>query len=223
MKNIDYLTASGDSVVRVKRKDLEIFLQYLETKRNLELKFEQYPTSSRVAANLLWIAGIENDDLYQKNIVDLGCGSGILALGAAYLGAKNVIGIDIDINSISIAQNNCKETDFEEICNWICGDVRGFELKNINTTIMNPPFGMRKESISRDRDFLITAIQFSKMIYSINPHAEKTRAFFRKFCREYGAEVVDIIAMDFEIPRQYDFHKKTKHIIKVDLYQIRNY
>ncbi|MHA1556456.1 MAG: METTL5 family protein [Candidatus Heimdallarchaeota archaeon] len=207
--------------MRVKRKDLEIFLQYLEIMPNLQIKYEQYPTSSRVAANLLWIAGIENDDIYQKNILDLGCGSGILALGAAYLGAKNVFGIDIDLNSISVARNNCKETDFEEVCNWICSDVRELKFKKVNTTIMNPPFGMRKESISRDRDFLITALQHSKVIYSINPHAEKTRQFFRKFCKEHGAEVVDILSMDFEIPRQYDFHKKNQHVIKIKLYHIK--
>ncbi len=208
--------------MRVKRKDLEIFLQYLKTIPNLQIKYEQYPTSSRVAANLLWNAGIENDDIYEKNILDLGCGSGILALGAAYLGAKNIFGIDIDPNSITVAKNNCKERDFEEICNWICGDVRELKIKKIDTTIMNPPFGMRKESITRDRDFLITALQYSKVIYSINPHSEKTRQFFRKFCKEHSAEVVDILTMDFEILKQYDFHKKSQHIIKIDLYHIRN-
>ena len=207
--------------MRIKRKDLEIFLQYLETKQNLILKYEQYPTSSRVAANLLWIAGIENDDLYQKDVADLGCGSGILSLGAAYLGAKNVFGIDIDFNSISIAQTNSKETDFDDICNWLCGDVRSFHMKSVHTTIMNPPFGMRKESISRDRDFLISALEISRVIYSINPSNEGTRVFFKKLCKEYGADVIDIITMDFEIPKQYDFHKKNKHIIKVDLYKIK--
>ena len=207
--------------MRIKRKDLEILLQYLETKQNLILKYKQYPTSSRVAANLLWIAGIENDDLYQKNVVDLGCGSGILSLGAAYLGARNVFGIDIDFNSVSIAKANSKETDFEYICNWLCGDIRSFHMKNVHTTIMNPPFGMRKESISRDRDFLLSALELSRVIYSINPSNERTREFFKKFCKEHSAEVVDIISMDFEIPRQYAFHKKKKHIIKVDLYQIK--
>lgn len=88
--------------MQLKRKDLEIFLQQLSSMSSLKIKYEQYPTPARVAANLLWEAGIENDDLYEKNILDLGCGTGILAVGAAYLGARNVFGVDIDIQALKI-------------------------------------------------------------------------------------------------------------------------
>ena len=50
-------------------------------------------THPTTALCLRWLDGIEMTD---KTVVDFGCGSGILALAALKLGAKRVIGIDID-------------------------------------------------------------------------------------------------------------------------------
>jgi len=207
-------------LLKVKRKDLEIFLTQLEKISQPKLQFEQYPSPPRVAANLLWIAGIDNNDIFDKNILDLGCGAGILSIGAAYLGARNVIGLDIDYDSLKVAKNNSVMMDVDGQCHWLCSNAEGFQIKNIDTTIMNPPFGMRKESISRDRHFLKTALTLSDTVYSINPYAEKTREFFTNYCQELGANIKNITQMNFEIKRQYQFHKKNQHVILVDLYHI---
>ncbi|MGC9778052.1 MAG: methyltransferase [Candidatus Heimdallarchaeota archaeon] len=206
--------------MRVKRKDLEIFLEQLEKVTEPKLELEQYPTPSRVAANMLWFAGVENDDITGKKIFDLGCGTGTLALGAAYMGAKEVIGVDIDCDSIIIAKRNSINFSLEDKCNWICMNVENCKLKNIDTVIMNPPFGMRKESISRDRTFIEVALSLTKIVYTIIPYADKTREFFKEFCKEFDAEIDKIIQMDFEIKHQFEFHKKEKHMTVVDLYRI---
>ena len=44
-------------------------------------------------------------------MIDYGCGSGILAIAAARLGATEVIGIDIDPQAVSAAENNAAEND----------------------------------------------------------------------------------------------------------------
>ncbi|MBN1329931.1 MAG: 50S ribosomal protein L11 methyltransferase [Candidatus Heimdallarchaeota archaeon] len=207
--------------MRIKRKDLEIFLEQLEKVSEPKIKFEQYASPPRVAANLLWIAGFDHDDIFNKNILDLGCGSGILAIGAAFFGARSATGIDIDCDSLKVAKKNAKMFELEEKCTWLCMAAEDCQLKGIDTVIMNPPFGMRKESISRDRIFLKAALSISSNVYSINPYAEKTHSFFTKYCKELDAEIVAIIPMNFEIKRQYNFHKKEKHIILVDLYHIR--
>ena len=205
----------------IKRKELEIFLAQLEAKTSPNIQYEQYSTPPRVAANMLWFAAVENNDIFGKNILDLGCGSGILSLGAAFLGAKGVIGIDIDFKSLTLAKKNSRQLNLSEKCEWICSNAETCLLKNIDTVIMNPPFGMRKESTSRDRTFLKAALASSNTVYSFSSYDDRTREFFKHYSKELGARVEQIIQMDFEIKKQYDFHKKEKHIIVVDMYLIK--
>ena len=50
-----------------------------------------------------------------KSVVDVGCGSGILALSAKALGAKDIEAYDIDDIAVSAAKINAKENGFEDI------------------------------------------------------------------------------------------------------------
>ena len=70
------------------KKDLEIILSTLKGFERPKPELEQYTTPSSLAAELLWQAYIDGN-IEGKIVVDLGCGTGILALGAAILGAKN--------------------------------------------------------------------------------------------------------------------------------------
>ena len=64
-------------------------LKGFETEKVSE-KLEQYQTDPEIAAEILWFAGF-NNDISRKVIVDLGCGTGILGIGALVMGAKKVI------------------------------------------------------------------------------------------------------------------------------------
>ncbi len=52
-------------------------------------------------------------DICNKTVVDIGSGSGILSLAAKALGAKNVIGVDIDPQAINLAQKNAIQNNLE--------------------------------------------------------------------------------------------------------------
>lgn len=54
---------------------------------------------------------LEQADLEGKTVVDFGCGSGILAIAALKLGAKKVIGIDIDPQAIEASQANAQRNE----------------------------------------------------------------------------------------------------------------
>lgn len=62
-------------------------------------------THPTTALCLQWLDGLE---LEGKTVIDFGCGSGILAIAALKLGAKEAIGIDIDPQAILASQNNAK-------------------------------------------------------------------------------------------------------------------
>ncbi|AJR06870.1 50S ribosomal protein L11 methyltransferase [Photobacterium gaetbulicola] len=61
-----------------------------------------HPTTS------LCLEWLDGQDLAGKTIIDFGCGSGILAIAALKLGAKKVIGIDIDPQAIQASRDNAE-------------------------------------------------------------------------------------------------------------------
>jgi ribosomal protein L11 methyltransferase len=67
-----------------------------------------HPTTSLC---LRWLDSLE---LSQATVVDFGCGSGILGIAALKLGAKRVIGIDIDPQALLASQENANRNDIGE-------------------------------------------------------------------------------------------------------------
>ncbi len=68
-------------------------------------------THPTTALCLTWLDGL---DLQDKTVVDFGCGSGILSLAALKLGAKKVIGIDIDPQALQASLENAKRNGVED-------------------------------------------------------------------------------------------------------------
>jgi len=68
-------------------------------------------THPTTALCLSWLDSLE---LEGKTVVDFGCGSGILSLAALKLGAKKVIGIDIDPQALQASLANAKRNNVED-------------------------------------------------------------------------------------------------------------
>lgn len=56
-------------------------------------------------------------------VLDVGCGSGILAIGALLLGAENAVGVDIDRIAVDTAKENAKINNVSDKFQVICGDL----------------------------------------------------------------------------------------------------
>lgn len=57
-------------------------------------------------------------------VLDLGCGSGILSLGALLLGAASITGVDIDQNSVRVSQENMEQNGIDAARYRLCqGDI----------------------------------------------------------------------------------------------------
>lgn len=68
-----------------------------------------HPTTSLC---LRWLAA---QDLANKRVVDYGCGSGILAIAAARLGAAEVVAVDIDDQAIRATRENAARNDVADV------------------------------------------------------------------------------------------------------------
>lgn len=75
---------------------------------------------------------IELLDKYMEKedfVLDAGCGSGILSIAAAKLGAKKVLGIDIDETAVEVADENIILNDVSDIAAVQYGDVtKGIDI-----------------------------------------------------------------------------------------------
>lgn len=71
----------------------------------------------------LCIQSLEKYVTPNDTILDIGCGSGILGIVAGKLGAKKVIGVDIDPNAIKVAKENIQINQVDEIVEIRQGDL----------------------------------------------------------------------------------------------------
>jgi len=196
----------------ISKRQLEIQLEKLRTLQNPRLKLEQYPVSSKVAAELVYSAGFEHSDLDGETI-DLGTGTGRLAIGAALMGSKRVVGVDIDQRSIALAKENAASLGVW--VEWIVSDISRIS-GSYDTVIMNPPYGTRSPHL--DLRFLERAFDLAPVTYSI--HKSSTRDYLQDFVSKNGRRVDALRSMSLQIPHLFGFHDKRWENVEVDLYRI---
>lgn len=86
----------------MKLRQLESHLEEVEVFARPKIFLEQYPTRPHIAAALLHTAEASFGDLEGRSVADLGCGCGVLSLGAAMLGAGAVTGFDVDADALEV-------------------------------------------------------------------------------------------------------------------------
>ncbi len=85
----------------------------------LEIDPESSFGSGQHETTSLCLEALEDIPLENASVLDMGCGSGILGIGALLLGAKDVLAVDIDKNAVDIAVKNAtlnKVQNFEGLC-----------------------------------------------------------------------------------------------------------
>ncbi|MBR5278703.1 MAG: 50S ribosomal protein L11 methyltransferase [Clostridia bacterium] len=79
--------------------------------------------TGRHETTYLCLEALEKLNPQDKNILDMGCGSGILGIGAGLLGAKHIDAVDIDMVATRIAEENAEKNNVEKITDVYCGNV----------------------------------------------------------------------------------------------------
>jgi putative methylase len=201
----------------VRKRDLERVLSKIENNPLPNAFFEQYATPPNVAADALYLAAYVYEDIINKTVVELGCGTARLAIGAALLGAKEVLGVDLDHVAVKLARKNAQNMEVKEKTHWIIADIDVIE-GCFDTILQNPPFGVQRRRA--DRKFITKSLELGKTIYSFHKSGDSNRKFIKRFIEEHGGKITTIFPMTMEIPRMFKFHTKKKQRIQVDLYRI---
>ena len=198
----------------MKQKKLEMILQKVPTYKRPNPFIEQYTTPANIAADIIFTA-YRFGDIQDKKVIDLGCGTGIFSFGAKLANAKEVIGIDVDEESIKIAKNFAEK--YNEDIQFITKDVKDVDIK-CDTIIMNPPFGAQKSNRWADRRFIEKGFEIAKVIYSL--HLTKTIDFIEKMILSLGGKISYYKKYIFPIKHTYGFHDKKVASFDVTLLRI---
>ena len=198
----------------MKKRHLAILLSQLAPNPKPRLRWEGYTIDCESAAEMVYAAFLHGD-IKGKRIVDLGCGSGILGIAAALLGASQVLGVDIDREAIRTAMLNAKKADVN--IDLVAGDIECVD-GDFDTALMNPPFGTWRRGV--DVRFLKKALEISNVIYSLHKQSDSVRLFLKGKILKMGGKIDWLRGISLTIKRTYRFHRRRTYRVAVDLYRI---
>lgn len=121
-------------------------------------------------------------------VLDVGCGSGILAIASLLLGAESAVGVDIDKTAVKTAVENAEINKVDDRFTGICGDLTEKVSGKYNLIVAN---------------IVADAIMFlSKGVKEfMNPDSVYIMS---GIIDTRGDEVVNAISSDFEILERYE-------------------
>jgi putative methylase len=196
----------------MKQSDLECVLQGLEPLKTASPRLEQYPTPPCMAAEILYTA-LGNGHLEDRSVVDLGCGNGVFAIGARLLGARRVLGVDVDPKAIAVAERNAAGLGCD--VRFLCADVKEVSGE-YDTCLQNPPFG--SQTRHADVPFLEKAMEVASVVYTL--HNSESEEFIAKLVRRNHRDVELVQRYKFEIRHTFEFHSKERVFTDVTLFCI---
>jgi putative methylase len=180
---------------------------------------EQYRTPPELAASLVHTADLQGD-IEDRLVVDLGCGTGMLALAATLRGPSGVVGVDLDGGPLETARENQRRVGSATPVSWVRADATspGLCPDQPTTVLMNPPFGAQDGNEHADRAFLETASELATVSYSV--HNADSADFVEAFAEDAGGAVTHAYAAELDLPRTFAFHDADRRSIDAELFRI---
>jgi putative methylase len=189
------------------KNELRKILSQVSDFEGPRIKLEQYITPPGLAADLIYTAYMQGD-IEGKKVVDLGAGTGILAIGAAKAGGE-VIAVEKDADALEAAQENAEEAGVD--IEFVEEDVEDFSEK-ADTVVMNPPFSVHSDT---GLSFWEKALKVSDAVYGISPRG--ARDSIKSLVRSSNHKLEGVQEYDIVLPASYGFHTEEGRETPVDL------
>ncbi|MCX8204284.1 MAG: METTL5 family protein [Candidatus Nezhaarchaeota archaeon] len=199
----------------MKLRKLAMLLESLSPHPSPSPKLEQYTITGEDAAKFLWRI---KDWLQGRVVIDLGCGVGRLTIGAALLGARLSIGVDIDSVALKVARSNAWRLGVAQVTSWLRARIPKLSIRG-EVVIQNPPFGVQQKGA--DRAFIDCALKTAPISFSLHKKSPKGRLFIKKFVESLGGEAEILDSLKLRIPRLFDFHEEKFRFVETDLFLFR--
>jgi putative methylase len=204
----------GDAAPRpVRRDELIRRIQSVPLPVDPKAAREQVATPAEAAANLL-SAMDRFVGLRGRSVLDLGCGTGRLSVGAALLGASSVTGVEVDESLLRTARDAARAAEVE--VDFRAGDVAGW-TEPADVVVMNPPFGAQRSHADRpfwDRAFALARSGIGAFSLSVS------RSFIARLALDRGAHVVEVEPVPWNLPRTFPHHRAANVRLAVDRWVI---
>ena len=114
------------------------------------------------ASTRLCLRALSDVDVRGKRVLDLGTGSGVLAMAAYLSGARDVVAVDVDQDAIDSARESARLNPRVGNIHWLVGDFRdsGWEALSggpFDIVLANLTGGMLTSSAARIRELITPA------------------------------------------------------------------
>ncbi|AGB15960.1 putative RNA methylase [Halovivax ruber XH-70] len=200
------------------RRDIARALETVADFREPQVELEQYLTAPDLAAHICHLAAMRGD-MDEATVVDLGCGTGMLALGARCVEADTIVGLDVDRAALETAVQNEKRLFDRRTIHWVEGDATlPPTCPTQATVISNPPFGAQHGNRHADRAFLDATAALASVSYTI--HNAGSLDFVEQFASDHGASVTDAFESTIPIDHRFDHHTDARSSIDVEVFRI---
>ena len=174
---------------------------------------EQVATPAEAAANLLNLLD-RRFGLAGRSVLDLGSGTGRLAIGAALLGANPVVGVEVDARLVPVARAAARAA--RALASFHVADVAHW-VRPADIVVMNAPFGAQRRHA--DRPFWDRALALARM--AVGAFASSaSRTFIARLALERDAQVIEVEPVPWNLPRTFPHHRAANVRLAVDRWVI---
>jgi len=193
----------------VRRDELVRRIQSVPLPPEPAAALEQVATPAEAAADLVSTLD-RRFGLPGRSVLDLGCGTGRLAIAAALLGAGPVAGVEVDARLAPVARAAARSLGVS--VKFHVADVSEWD-RPADIVVMNAPFGAQRRHA--DRPFWDRAFALAKSSVGAFASSE-SRTFIARLALDRGAHVIEVEPVPWNLPRTFPHHRAANVRIAVD-------